>query len=130
MPEPTQPILYAVTAALPDPRLRDDYIAWLTGGHVQEVIAAGASEARVVVLDPDPNPAAEAGENATFRVESVYIFPTRQALETYFRDHAPRLRAEGVARFASRGVTFQRRIGRVAGLFSSVNISHSHGASA
>lgn len=130
MPEPTQPILYAVTASLPDEPLRDEYVAWLTGGHVQDVIAAGAIEARVVVLDPEPP--SSPGENATFRVESVYIFPTRQALETYFRDHAPRLRAQGVARFASRGVTFQRRIGRVAGVFSSRSIAAlgSHGASA
>jgi len=103
--------LYAVTATLPDERLREEYVGWLAGGHVQQVIAAGASEARVVVLDPEAD--AVGGENATSRVESVYIFPTRTALDAYFRDHAPRLRAEGVARFASRGVTFQRRIGRV-----------------
>jgi hypothetical protein len=130
------PVLYAVTASIPDARLRDEYVAWLAGGHVQDVIAAGASEARVVVLDPDDVAGAVAdatpGENATSRVESLYIFPTRAALEAYFRDHAPRLRAQGVAKFASRGVSFQRRIGRVAAAIMSDDGSrkHPHGASA
>ncbi len=100
-------MFYAVTASLPDEPLRDEYVAWLTGGHVQDVIAAGAIEARVVVLDPEPS------EKVGVRVESLYMFPTRQALDAYIRDHAPRLRAEGVAKFGDRGVTFTRRIGPV-----------------
>lgn len=112
------PVLYAVVATLPDEALRDEYVAWLTGGHVQEVIAAGAREARVMVLDPEP------GEKGTLQVESRYIFPNREALDAYIRDDAPRLRAEGTALFGHRGVTYLRRMGPILAVFPTVPPAH------
>lgn len=97
------PIAYSVYASLSDPDTRDEYIAWLRGGHVEAVVAAGASEARIVAVEDPGSP---------IQVQVHYIFPDRPSLDRYLRDHAPRLRAEGVARFpASRGIALRREVG-------------------
>jgi len=101
----TNPILYAVTAELPSAELAREYLDWLTGGHVQAVIAGGASAARIIQLQD--------GDSAPPRIEVQYVFPSQAALDRYLRDFAPALRQEGVERFASRGVSFTRRIGPI-----------------
>ena len=98
-------VLYTVTATVPGEDLACEYIDWLTGGHIQAVLAGGAATARVVRLDAEAVTAPQ--------VEVQYVFPSPAALDQYVRDVAPALRQEGVERFASRGVTFARRIGRV-----------------
>lgn len=107
----TEPLFYAVTATLPDAACAAEYLDWLTRGHIQQVIAGGATSARIVTLDPEPAPA---GDHKP-RLETQYQFPSRQTFDRYVRDFAPALRAEGLERFPpSRGVTFQRRLGRIA----------------
>lgn len=120
MADPSNSILYAVTAELSDEATRQEYVAWLAGGHIQEVVARGGSHAQVIALDPDT----DGSERVTFRVESRYIFPTRGALDAYIRDHAPHLRAEGVAKFGHRGVTFSRRIGLILAAFPTLPPAH------
>lgn len=95
-------IVYSVVATLPDPRMLDEYVAWLTGGHVDGVIEGGALSGEVVRLD---------GEG--LRVESRYVFADRAAFERYEREFAPALRADGAARFGNAGVVFERRVGEV-----------------
>ncbi len=98
------PLIYAVTATLPDTSTLDTYVRWLLDGHVQAVVDGGASEAAVTRLHPD--------ETGALRVESRYVFPDQAAFEQYERDHAPALRADGVARFGKTpGVTFSRWTG-------------------
>ena len=97
---------YAVTATLPSLSVRDEYVAWLTGGtaghgHIADVIAAGATSGEVILLDGEGSP----------RVQARYTFANRAAFVAYVRDHAPRLRAEGLARFGSSGITFDRTAG-------------------
>lgn len=100
-----RPICYIVCATLPGDDVAREYVEWLVNGHVQAVMAGGACEARVVRLD------SEAG---TTRIESAYLFPDRASFETYLSDHAPELRAQGLARFGSTpGVAFERRVGTV-----------------
>ncbi len=102
-------ILYAVIATLPDEAVRERYAAWLVGGHVQQVCKGGASRASVVKLDGQP-----------LRVMARYEFATRGGLERYLAEHAPRLRAEGLALFGPEtGVTFERLTGEVVGEFGS-----------
>jgi len=99
-----------VLASLPDPGSADRYVAWLQGGHVREVVAAGgaisATISRVLetaTSNPPPN-----------RVESRYVFPDREAFERYVALHAPRLREEGLRLFPpSCGVVFERRLAEV-----------------
>lgn len=93
---------YVVTAELESEEVRDRYLAWLgTGGHARDVCAAGASSCEVVLLD-----------GAAIRVETRYVFASREAFERYEREEAPRLRAEGRALFPS-GVEFTRHTGIV-----------------
>src|SRR5690606_5027785 len=109
MREQTGPqIAYTVTATLPGAALAEEYIAWLTGGHVADVIAGGAVRGQIARLDPGPE------ASGAVRIEVRYLFPDRAAFDRYEREGAPRLRAEGLARFGpDRGVTFERRVGEV-----------------
>jgi hypothetical protein len=98
-------IAYTVRATLPDKPVADEYIAWLQDGHIQAVIKGGAASAEIVqITDPA----------APIRVEARYIFQDRAALDRYFRDSAPALRAEGLAKFPpSRGIALERMIGQL-----------------
>lgn len=101
-------MLYAVTAWVLSEAMREEYVAWLRAGHVEAVLAGGARSARIVSME-----SAEPGR--AVGVETQYVFPDAEALARYVRDVAPGLRAEGVARFAARGVRFERRVGEVVG---------------
>lgn len=99
------PIAYTVTATLPDERVCSAYVEWLQDGHVDAVIGAGAHSAMIVRLEDPPLP---------IRVQTRYIFSTREALDRYLREHAPGLREDGLRRFGPEtGVSFAREIGRV-----------------
>lgn len=97
-------VLYLVIATLPDEPTAAEYVRWLSGGHIAEVVRGGAESGWVVRLDAGDRP----------RVMAQYVFPSRAALDRYIATDAPRLRAEGLARFpASRGVAFERHIGDI-----------------
>ena len=103
------PTHYAVTARLPSSELAVEYLDWLgSGGHLQAVIDGGASSACAVRLDPAPHESA-----MPVRIMSLYTFPSREAFAAYERDHAPALRADGVARFGDRGIEFERTTGEI-----------------
>lgn len=94
-------IAYTVRIHVPA-ALEGEWRAWIDG-HVREVIAAGALAAEVVRLD---------GADPVF--EARYRFAGRDTFAAYERDHAPRLRAEGLARFGpERGVRYERSLGEV-----------------
>lgn len=100
-------ILYAVTATLPDEATAREYIAWLEDGHVDAVIKHGAHSGMIVRLDAETS-----GQSP--RVETHYVFATRELFDRYVAKHAPTLRADGLKRFpAERGVRFERRIGEI-----------------
>lgn len=104
---PVANITYTVTASLPDEALAAEYARWLTDGHIQTVLKAGALSAMVVRLREPAAP---------IRVESRYVFPSRTALDRYLRETSPGLRTEGLRRFPpERGVAFERTIGEVVG---------------
>ncbi|MCB0216747.1 MAG: DUF4286 family protein [Chloroflexi bacterium] len=89
-----------------DPGLIDAWIAWLAEGHLAEVLAAGALEASVLRLDD--------AAGTPPRCEARYRFPSRAAFEAYLRDSAPRLRAEGLARFPPEsGIRYARSQGEI-----------------
>jgi hypothetical protein len=94
-------VFYEVRCVLADPADRDPYVAWLRDTHVPEVCAAGADSGEVLLADEAP-----------LEVRVLYTFSTREALATYERDEAPRLRAAGLAFLtalgASERVTFTR----------------------
>jgi hypothetical protein len=100
-------VVYTVTVSFTGEDLVSQWIEWMEGGHVAEVLAGGATAAEIVRLDlPEP----------TFDVH--YRFPSREAFTAYERDHAPRLRAEGLRRFpVEKGVIYKRTLGTVVGTY-------------
>lgn len=100
-------IFYAVTATFPTKDIADEYIGWLEGGHVRDVMTAGAISTAIVWLDAK-------SDDDSPRVETQYMFPSRNVFDHYEREHAPSLRQIGKDRFGDRGVTFERRSGEIA----------------
>jgi hypothetical protein len=86
----------------------EEFLAWLRDGHISDVCKAGAEEGHIVVLDVDD------AEHERPALEVRYRFASRAAFDAYLRDHAPRLREEGLA-VAARvgGVTFSRTTGEI-----------------
>ncbi len=91
---------YEVTATLHDESIVEAWTRWMQGEHIADVVRAGACSGRLIRLD---------GETLRFAIQ--YEFDSREAFEQYLRDHAPRLRAEGVARFPADQVSYERRTG-------------------
>lgn len=104
---PTGPVRDTVMAEFDDRAILDERIAWLRDGRLAEVLAGGAEHAEVVLLDRGPD--------AAFAAEVRDRFRDRGSLASYLRDHAPRLREDGLRRFPpSRGVRSRRTTGEVA----------------
>ncbi len=94
-------IAYTVACEFTDPAIARQWLEWLREGHLQDVCAAGALSAQAVCLDGQP-----------VVIEVHYLFASRAAFEAYERDHAPRLRAEGLALFPlDLGLTYRRSVG-------------------
>ena len=100
-------IAYMVVATLPSAEKAEEYVAWLKDGHVQAVVEGGATVGEVIRLDDEP-------VGAPPRVVSRYEFASRGEFDRYVAEVAPRLRAEGLARFGpDRRVGYQRLVGEV-----------------
>jgi hypothetical protein len=106
---PASAVRYLVRATLRDAADLDQYVRWLQGGHVADVMRlGGALRGCIVVLERD----AAAGEAQA--VESVYEFPHRAALDAYLAGPALQLRDEGKHLWMDTGkVTFSRSIGAI-----------------
>lgn len=104
--------LYSVRSTFTNDEVRADFIAWLRGGHLADVVTAGALDAELVEF--------EALAGTPGDVETRYHFASREAFDAYANGPAVPLRAEGAARFPpSRGIVMTRgtamsllRIGR------------------
>jgi antibiotic biosynthesis monooxygenase (ABM) superfamily enzyme len=96
-------VVYEVSVEV-DASIRADYLQWLEA-HVAEILALpGFTGADVFeVVDP------AAGD--ALGVCMQYRLVDADALATYLREHAPRLRADGVARFGTR-MRARRRVMR------------------
>lgn len=102
-----QAFSYVVRIAFPEHAAMEAFLDWLRDVHVADVIAAGAQNAELVVIDGDAH-----------IIEARYAFASRTAFAEYERAHAPRLRAEGLARIAHIGlrpeeVAFTRTTGEI-----------------
>jgi hypothetical protein len=92
---------YEVLATATDDRAADQWLDWMRTKHLADVIAAGAHSGRVIRLD-----------DSSLIIAAQYEFESREAFERYVRDHAPRLRAEGIERFGDR-LSYSRRTGQI-----------------
>lgn len=88
-------VIYEVNIEV-DAAAHDEYRVWLHD-HIAEILALpGFAGAKVFeVLEPPPS-AGRVG------LCVQYALKDRVSLDEYLRDHAPRLRADGVARFGDR----------------------------
>lgn len=93
-------VIYEVTVHVRE-TLADDYLAWLRE-HVGQILALPGFEdaAMEALLDDSPG---ERGWCIRYRLCD------RGALDHYLREHAPRTRAEGTARFGD-AMRAQRRV--------------------
>ena len=101
-------LLYTVRASCKDIPQRGRFLSWLSPNHLLEVKAGGATTVRVVLPDRE-------SETAPAVVETQYVFPSRKVFETYLRDHAPALRADGLKHFPPEsGITFASQVAEIA----------------
>jgi hypothetical protein len=101
-------ILYTVRTNCVSLQQRGRYLSWLSPNHIMQLIAGGATSARVVLPD-------RASDTAPAVVETQYVFPSRRAFDTYVRDYAPALRAAGLKHFPPEsGITYERQVAEIA----------------
>jgi len=79
-----------------DAAIGSAYRAWLQG-HVRELLALPGFVAAQVYEVADPPPSA-----GRLSLCVQYRLRDQAALDAYLREHAPRMRADGVARFGDR----------------------------
>lgn len=98
--------LYSVRSRFSNREVRAEFVAWLAGGHLADVVKAGALDAELVEFEPET----EAGIGD---VESRYHFASRESFEAYAAGPAVALRAEGMAKFPpERGIVMTRGFAR------------------
>lgn len=109
-------VLYAVRSTFANDAVRAEFLAWLEGGHLADVVRAGAIDAEVVELPPAPDAAAGAPGD----VETRYHFASAAAFAAYEQGPAVPLRAEGRAKFPpERGIVMTRSVSVSRARFSS-----------
>ncbi len=95
-------IVYEVNLAV-EGGVLDEYRAWLAA-HVEEILAIAGFTGATTWTVTDPPAAA-----GTVNLCVQYALRDDAALAAYLRDHAPRLRADGIARFEGR-FSAERRV--------------------
>ena len=93
--------IYNVTINIDD-SAHDEWLQWIQE-HIQEVLATGrfvSAKLTQVLVDE------EAG--VTYSVQ--YTAATREDLDEYYRVDAPKLRSDGVQRFADKMVAFRTEL--------------------
>src|SRR5262245_55740541 len=99
-------IAYTVRCTFERTSVADEWIEWLRREHLAQVCAAGALDAEVIRFDSTAS--------GGLVCEVRYHFESRAAFASYERDHAPRLRAEGLKRFPLQlGLRYERSLGDV-----------------
>ncbi len=94
-------VFYEVMATVHDPVVEAAWLQWMRDKHLADLRAAGATAAQLVKLD---SPGAYVAQ---------YQFESRTAYDTYLREEAPRLRAEGLSLFGTDAIVYSRRTGDI-----------------
>lgn len=98
-------VRYTVIATLISKEVLDEYVDWLTTGHVQALVERGSAlSAEVQVIQGDE-----------FRVSASYIFANLASYDTYVNGLALELRVEGIQKFVDtkKAIKFERSIGEI-----------------
>jgi hypothetical protein len=96
-------IIYNVTINV-DGEVKDRWLQWMRDIHMPEMLATGkfvnARMCRILTT--------EEGEGATYAVQ--FLCPSRELLERYYEDDAPRLRSETLRHFSDSLVAFRTEL--------------------
>eukprot|EP01135_Chromosphaera_perkinsii_P002724 Nk52_evm92s226 gene=Nk52_evmTU92s226 len=93
---------YIVCCELPSTEIAEDWVEWLRGGHMQDMIEIGGAETGELI---------RVGE---LSYQARYVFPSEASFKHYMEEIAPKLRGEGVKKFpASMGLKYSRMEGPV-----------------
>lgn len=96
--------VYTVRCTFEKQDVADRWLRWLVDEHFADVCDAGALNAEAIRLD----------SSTDIVCEARYHFTDRAAFEKYERDHAPRLRADGLKEFPlDLGLAYERFTGEV-----------------
>ncbi|CAN5531303.1 hypothetical protein BH09PLA1_BH09PLA1_25240 [soil metagenome] len=96
-------IKYTVTGTFNDQATAEEWIAWLRGEQIAQMVSCGATSGEITRI-----------ENPPFMVQVQYRFESRSAFSVYQLNHGPRLRAAMLGKFPpQRGAEFARTIGTV-----------------
>lgn len=96
-------IIYNVTTHIEEEAC-DAWLEWMQQTHIPEVLATGKfEEARLCRVLVD-----EQNGGVTFAVQ--FLAPSREILDRYYREDAPRLRQEGIDRFGDKFVAFRTEL--------------------
>ena len=95
-------ILYNVTINI-DLSVHDQWMKWMQTKHINDVLATGKfTSARMVkVLVEDKG-------SVTYSIQ--YTTESKEKLERYYQEDAPRLRQEGLALFADKMLAFRTEL--------------------
>jgi hypothetical protein len=95
-------ILYNVTINI-DLSVHDQWMKWMQTKHINDVLATGKfTSARMVkVLVEDEG-------SVTYSIQ--YTTESKEKLERYYQEDAPRLRQEGLALFADKMLAFRTEL--------------------
>ena len=99
-------IAYTVSCRFDDEDIMGDWVEWLDGEHLAEVIQCGALAAEVVAFDNE------------LRCEVRFKFKNRKVFDEYQREFAPELQRKGLERFPLElGLQYNRSVGFVVAKF-------------
>jgi antibiotic biosynthesis monooxygenase (ABM) superfamily enzyme len=85
-------LVYEVTIEV-EPSIRSSYEAWLRP-HVAEILALPGFTGAEILEVVEPR-----ADDGWIAIRTQYRLVDRTALDAYLSEHAPRLRADGMARF-------------------------------
>ena len=95
-------ILYNVTINI-DRSVHDQWMQWMQTKHISDVLATGKfSSARMVKV--------LVGEEEGITYSIQYVTDSKEKLERYYLEDAPRLRQEGLALFADKMLAFRTEL--------------------
>ena len=107
-------IIYNVTVNI-DQSIHDNWLQWMQNKHIDDVLATGLfiSARMVKVLVEE-----EMG-GTTYSVQ--YFTDSRAKLEDYYKNHATRLRQEGLSLFADKMLAFRTELEVMSEHYGKVN---------
>lgn len=96
-------IIYNVTVNI-DETVHHQWLEWMKNKHIHDVLATGLfNNARMVKVLVE-----EEMGGTTYSIQ--YFCPSRENLEVYYKDHAPRLREEGLRLFGDKMLSFRTEL--------------------